>query len=164
MAPPQKAAPPPLKGTAPSPPQSPVPAPKTPAEAAPPRHAAGGGILANLIVRKGQLKGHRFPIRVPIVNVGRAEYNDVVVPDASVSSAHAKIQLREGIWVVVDLDSTNGTFLDGDRVFGEAPIAPGALIRFGEVGVVFESTKDDYAQKGGGTQVLGMIIPPEKQP
>ncbi len=122
-----------------------------------------GGILANLIVRKGQLDGHRFPIRVPIVNVGRAEYNDVVVPDSSVSSAHAKIQLREGIWVVVDLDSTNGTFLDGDRVSGEAPIAPGAVIRFGEVSVVFESTKDDSAQKGDVTDVLDVIVPPKDQ-
>ena len=42
--------------------------------------------------------------------------------------------------MVVDLDSTNGTFVDEDRVSGEAPIAPGAVIRFGEVGVVFEST------------------------
>jgi pSer/pThr/pTyr-binding forkhead associated (FHA) protein len=123
--------------------------------------AAAGGTLANLIVRKGQLKGHRFPIRVPIVNVGRAEYNDIVVPDSSVSSAHAKIQLREGIWILVDLGSTNGTFVDGDQVSGEAPIAPGALIRFGEVSLVFESTKDDSAQQDGGTQILGAIEPPE---
>ncbi len=86
----------------------------------------------------------------------------MVVPDQSVSSAHAKIQLREGIWVLVDLDSTNGTFVDGDPVSGEAPIAPGAVIRFGEVSVVFESTKDDTAQQGGGTQVLGVIVPPEE--
>ncbi len=113
-------------------------------------------------MRKGQLKGHRFPIRVPIVNVGRAEYNDIVVPDPSVSSAHAKIQLREGIWILVDLGSTNGTFVDGERVSEEAPVAPGAVIRFGEVSLVFESTKDDSAKQGGGTQVLGAIEPPEE--
>ena len=153
------------QGTAPAAPPSPTPAvpPQPPPAAAPASPGPAGDVLANLIVRKGHLKGHRFPIRVPIVNVGRAEYNDVVVPDASVSSAHAKIQLREGIWVVVDLDSTNGTFVDGDRVSGEAPIAPGAVIRFGEVSVVFESTKDDSAQEGGGTQVLGVIVPPEDQ-
>ncbi len=140
---------------------APDPSPPRP-EPPPPPAPAAGGTLANLIVRKGQLKGHRFPIRVPIVNVGCAEYNDIVVPDPSVSSAHAKIQLREGIWMVVDLDSTNGTFVDGDRVSGDAPIAPGAVLRFGEISVVFESTKDDSVKQGGGTQVLGAIKPPEE--
>ncbi len=143
----------------PEPVPAPAPSPPRPAAAAAP---AARGTLANLIVQKGQLKGHRFPIRVPIVNVGRAEYNDVVVPDPSVSSAHAKIQLREGIWMVVDLDSTNGTFVDGDRVSGDAPIAPGAVLRFGEISVVFESTKDDSVKQGGGTQVLGAIKLPEE--
>ncbi len=115
-----------------------------------------------MIVRSGQLKGHRFPIRVPVVNVGRAEYNDVVVPDPSVSSAHAKVQLREGIWILVDLGSTNGTFVDGEQVSDEAPLAPGAMIRFGEVSAVFEPTKDDSADTGGGTQVLGAIKMPPK--
>ena len=115
-------------------------------------------------MRSGELKGHRFPINVPVVNIGRAEYNDVVVSDLSVSSAHAKIQLREGIWMLVDLESTNGSFVDGEQVDGEAPLAPGALIRFGDVSLVFEPTKDDSAQKGGGTQVLGSIkIPPQQQ-
>ena len=154
--------PPPITPAADSAPRpEPVRAPD-PSPPRPPPAPAVGGTLANLIVRKGQLKGHRFPIRVPIVNVGRAEYNDIVVPDPSVSTAHAKIQLREGIWMVVDLDSTNGTFVDGDRVSGDAPIAPGAVLRFGEVSVVFESTKDDSVKQGGGTQVLGAIKVPEE--
>lgn len=144
----------------PEPVQAPDPSPPRPKP--PPPAPAVGETLANLIVRKGQLKGHRFPIRVPIVNVGRAEYNDIVMPDPSVSSAHAKIQLREGIWMVVDLDSTNGTFVDGDRVSGDAPIAPGAVLRFGEISVVFDSTKDDSVKRGGGTQVLGAIKLPEE--
>ena len=148
--------------SAPRPEPVPAPDPSPPRPKQPAVAPAAGGVLANLIVRKGQLKGHRFPIRVPIVNVGRAEYNDIVVPDPSVSSAHAKIQLREGIWMVVDLNSTNGTFVDEDRVSGDAPIAPGAVLRFGEISVVFESTKDDSVQQGGGTKVLGAIKLPEE--
>ena len=148
--------------SAPRPEPVPAPDPSPPRPTRPAVAPAAGGVLANLIVRKGQLKGHRFPIRVPIVNVGRAEYNDIVVPDPSVSSAHAKIQLREGIWMVVDLNSTNGTFVDEDRVSGDAPIAPGAVLRFGEISVVFESTKDDSVQQGGGTKVLGAIKLPEE--
>jgi len=106
-------------------------------------------------VRVGALAGQRLTVRTPIVNVGRADYNDVVVPDPSVSTSHAKLQRREGVWVLVDLDSTNGTFVDGERVKGDAPLAPGAMVRLGDVQLVFEPTDDAVAAvKGGGTQVL----------
>jgi pSer/pThr/pTyr-binding forkhead associated (FHA) protein len=149
---------------APAPPRAPA-APSMPAAPAPPR-AAGGppGVMANLVVRSGARKGQRLPIRVPIVNVGRAEYNDVVLPDDSVSTSHAKLQRREGVWVLVDLDSTNGSFVDAERVQGEMPLAPGALIRFGEVQVLFEPTDDTVdAAKGSSTKMMSAIrIPPSR--
>ncbi len=164
-------APPAAAPPAASPPAPPVAAPPTPPQAQPAPTAAppapadqAAETLANLIVRSGELKGRRFPIRVPMVNIGRAEYNDIVVPDPSVSSAHAKIQLREGIWMLTDMGSTNGSFVDGERVEDEAPLAPGALIRFGDFSVVFEPTKDDSAKIGGGTQVLGFVkLPPQQE-
>src|SRR6266702_3782939 len=111
--------------------------------------------LASFLVRSGALKGQRLSIKTPIVNIGRADYNDLVLPDESVSTSHAKLQRREGVWVLVDLDSTNGTFVDGERVRGESPLAPGAAVRFGDVQLVFEPTDDAVGvAKGGGTQVL----------
>jgi pSer/pThr/pTyr-binding forkhead associated (FHA) protein len=134
----------------PSSPSTPPPSPPPPAArpASPPP-------LATFLVRVGALAGQRLTVRTPIVNVGRADYNDVVVPDPSVSTSHAKLQRREGVWVLVDLDSTNGTFVDGERVKGDAPLAPGATVRLGDVQLVFEPTDDAVAAvKGGGTQVL----------
>ena len=134
----------------PSSPSTPPPSPPPPAArpASPPP-------LATFLVRAGALAGQRLTVRTPIVNVGRADYNDVVVPDPSVSTSHAKLQRREGVWVLVDLDSTNGTFVDGERVKGDAPLAPGAMVRLGDVQLVFEPTDDAVAAvKGGGTQVL----------
>ena len=62
------------------------------------------------------------------------------------------------------MGSTNGSFVDGERVEDEAPLAPGALIRFGDFSVVFEPTKDDSAKIGGGTQVLGFVkLPPQQE-
>jgi pSer/pThr/pTyr-binding forkhead associated (FHA) protein len=111
--------------------------------------------LASFLVRRGGLKGHRLQVRAPVVNIGRADYNDLVLPDPSVSTAHAKVQRREGVWILLDLDSTNGTSVDGDPVKGETPIAPGAIVRFGEVELVFEPTDDAVGvAKGGGTQLL----------
>src|SRR5712692_9111152 len=123
--------------------------------------------LARLVVRSEALKGQRVSIKTPIANIGRADYNDVHLPEESVSTSHAKLQRREGIWMLVDLDSTNGTFVDGERVQGEAPLAPGALVRFGDVQVLFEPTSADDAlgvAKGGGTKVMESMKPVPKAP
>jgi len=145
--------------------RAPKPAPSKPAPpaAAAPRKSATGA-LAFLVIRSGELKGQRLPIRVPVVNIGRADYNDIPLPDESVSTTHAKIQRREGIWMVVDLDSTNGTYVDGERVTGDASLAPGALLRFGEVRAFFEpADQDDAAPQGGSTKLLQAIKLPTDQ-
>src|SRR5881409_1759102 len=119
-----------------------------------PRSAAGAP-FASFLVRSGGLVGQRLSVRTPVVNIGRADYNDLVVPDPSVSTSHAKLQRREGVWMLVDLDSTNGTFVDGEQVKGEAPLAPGANVRLGDVQLVFEPSDDALSiAKGGGTQML----------
>src|SRR5438132_304481 len=119
-----------------------------------PRSAAGGS-LASFLVRSGGLAGQRLSVKTPVVNIGRADYNDLVVPDPSVSTSHAKLQRREGVWVLLDLDSTNGTFVDGEQVKGDAPLAPGATVRLGDVQLVFEPSDDALSiAKGGGTQML----------
>jgi pSer/pThr/pTyr-binding forkhead associated (FHA) protein len=119
--------------------------------------------MANFLVRAGALKGQRLVVKTPVVNIGRADYNDLVFPDESVSTTHAKLQRREGVWVLVDLDSTNGTFVDGDQIKGEVPLAPGANVRFGDVSLVFEPTDDAAGvAKGGGTRVMEVMtmVPP----
>ncbi|MBI2537329.1 MAG: FHA domain-containing protein [Gemmatimonadetes bacterium] len=142
---------------------APVPAaPRAPAPAPPQKGPPPGGVLANLVVRSGALKGQRLPIRVPIVNLGRADYNDIVLPDDSVSTSHAKLQRREGVWVLVDLESTNGSFVDAERVQGETPLAPGALLRLGDVQLLFEPTDDTVdAARGSSTKMISAIrVPP----
>jgi pSer/pThr/pTyr-binding forkhead associated (FHA) protein len=119
------------------------------------------GPMASLLVRSGVMKGTRLPIRVPVVNIGRADYNDIVLADESVSTAHAKLQRREGVWTLVDLGSTNGTFVDGEQVKGEVPLGPGATIRFGQVSTMFEPTDDAMGvAKGSGTRVLEPVQAP----
>ncbi|MFN2571883.1 MAG: FHA domain-containing protein [Gemmatimonadales bacterium] len=165
----------------PSPPANPLPPPQGPAASAPeavpptkgdrlqdtlhgagpaaaaPARASGTG-LASFLVRGGALKGQRLSVRTPVINIGRADYNDLVFPDESVSTTHAKLQRREGVWILVDLDSTNGTFVDGEQIKGEAPLAPGATVRFGEISAVFEPTDDSaVVAKGGGTRMMEVL-------
>src|SRR5207245_4191169 len=111
--------------------------------------------LASFLVRSGALMGQRLQVRTPVANIGRADYNDLVIPDPSVSTSHAKLQRREGVWVLVDLESTNGSWVDGERVKGDAPLAPGAMVRLGVVQLVFEPTDDALGVvKGAGTPSL----------
>ena len=104
--------------------------------------------LASLLVRTGALKGRRLPIKVPVVNIGRADFNDVVIADPSVSTSHAKLQRRDDIWMLSDLDSTNGTFVEGERLSGEVALGPGTTVKFGEVAVLFEPF-DDAGRRSG---------------
>src|SRR5205823_4649930 len=124
-----------------------------PSPPSPPRPR--GAAFASFLVRSGGLMGQRLPVKTPVVNLGRADYNDIVLPDPSISTSHAKLQRREGVWVLVDLDSTNGTFVEGERVKGEAPLGPGAMVRLGDVQLLFEPVDEKQGVlKGGGTQVL----------
>src|SRR6059058_5672533 len=126
-------------------------APSSPSS--PPRPT--GVAFASFLVRSGGLMGQRLPVKTPVVNLGRADYNDIVLPDPSISTSHAKLQRREGVWVLVDLDSTNGTFVEGERVQGEAPLGPGTMVRLGDVQLLFEPVDEKQGVlKGGGTKVL----------
>lgn len=155
----------PAPAPAPAPEPTPEPAPavaSSPAPSAAPPAAPeeeaqeGPRVLARLLVRSEPMKGKRFELVVPVLNVGRAEFNDVVLDDPSVSTQHAKLQRREGIWVVVDLGSTNGTFVDGERVSEEAALSPGAVVRFGKISTMFEPTDDDLGLEklGSATSLI----------
>jgi pSer/pThr/pTyr-binding forkhead associated (FHA) protein len=114
--------------------------------------------IASLLVRTGSMRGRRMPIRVPVVHVGRADFNDIVIAEPSVSTTHAKLQRREGLWVITDLGSTNGTFVEGEPVEGDTALPPGTTIRFGDVAVLFEPHDEaPSAPQVGGTRVMDRV-------
>jgi pSer/pThr/pTyr-binding forkhead associated (FHA) protein len=114
--------------------------------------------LASLLFRSGDLKGRRLPIKVPVVNIGRGDYNDIVIADGSVSTMHAKLQRREAIWILSDLGSTNGTFVEGERLRGEVALTPGTTLRFGDVIALFEPLDDLVpAARTNQTRMMGRL-------
>ena len=91
------------------------------------------------VLSDGPLKGARFPVERPVIHIGRSAENDVRIADDSVSGAHATLLRRGSVWHLIDLASTNGTFLDGRRIEGEAIIQGSAELRFGGVRVSFRT-------------------------
>ncbi len=80
---------------------------------------------------EGPGKGTQYELRSSLGHVGRGAHNDVRLPDESVSETHAKIQKRDDGWYVVDMDSTNGTYVGGSRVSGERKLEGSPDVRFG---------------------------------
>jgi pSer/pThr/pTyr-binding forkhead associated (FHA) protein len=110
----------------------PVPTPSSVPLTASPR------LLATLeIINEGVLKGTRFRLERPVANVGRNPHNDVKLEDDTVSGSHATLSRRTSGWVLLDHGSTNGTYVDGERISGERQLAGVAELRFGGVKMVF---------------------------
>jgi pSer/pThr/pTyr-binding forkhead associated (FHA) protein len=89
--------------------------------------------LASFLVRTGALKGQRLLVRTPVANIGRADYNDLVVPEESVSTAHAKLQRREGVWVLSDQRPQRD--VRGRWRVRRDPHRPSAVVRLGDISI-----------------------------
>ena len=84
-----------------------------------------------LVIVDGRNAGMTFPLP-PSCTIGRAPDNSIVVPDQFISSHHARIyKSKKGEWVLEDLGSTNGSYLDEKQIAGPVIIKPGQLIRLG---------------------------------
>lgn len=113
------------------------------------------------IVNEGVLKGKRFEIFTALTHVGRGAHNDIVVPDDSVSDSHAKIQKRESGWFVVDMGSTNGTYVGGRRISGERQLIGSPDVRFGGIKMIFQVAADVVDDTKSTRAIAGM---PKGQP
>ena len=103
----------------------------------PPRAAAVGRKRGakgpkHLVVTAGPLSGTRITLGDQAILIGRADDSTLVLTDDFASSRHARLTNRGGQWYVEDLGSTNGTYLDQQRVQGPLLVASGQPIRIGQ--------------------------------
>lgn len=89
------------------------------------------------VVSVGALQGRRFALETPLVHVGRGPHNDIVLADESISETHVKLQKRDAGWFVVDMASTNGTWVAGRRIQEEAALVGAPDLRLGGVKLTF---------------------------
>ncbi len=83
---------------------------------APPRRARTSGKGTRLVVTEGPLSGTVVPLGATPITIGRAADSTLVVEDDYASTHHCRIYSAGGEWVVEDLNSTNGTWLDRTRI------------------------------------------------
>lgn len=88
--------------------------------------------MAKLVILNQGMTGRTFDLIVERTTVGRVEDNTFHISDGSVSSHHAEILLRGTDIVVRDLNSTNGSFINGEKIT-EQVLKPGQVLRFGQV-------------------------------
>lgn len=84
-----------------------------------------------LVVTEGELIGTVIPLATTAVTIGRAPDSTLVIEDDYASSRHARIALLDGEWVVEDLGSTNGTWIERTRITEPSPLHTGSTLRIG---------------------------------
>jgi pSer/pThr/pTyr-binding forkhead associated (FHA) protein len=91
------------------------------------------GAPTKLVVAEGSLTGTTVALQGQTITLGRAHDSTIVLDDDYASSRHARIYPdRDGQWIVEDLGSTNGTYLDRTRLTTPTPIPLGSPIRIGK--------------------------------
>jgi hypothetical protein len=111
------------------------------------------GLATLEILTSGVDAGASHDLTLQLSHVGRGAHNDIVLDDRSVSGTHATLQWRGDAWYVFDMDSTNGTYVDGARVRGEQRLPATAELRFGDLKATFRASAAPTAQgDGGGTR------------
>ena len=102
----------------------------------PESHTVDGQVARFLVRKEGPNAGTLYEVRAPVTTIGRAPENDVAIAGTGRPGRfgrHAELRLADGLWRIVDLESTNGTFVDGERVTEAALDAP-ATIQLGKGG------------------------------
>jgi hypothetical protein len=84
-----------------------------------------------LVITSGAKAGAEFPLGRDEITIGRSSDSAIIIRDDYTSTHHARLMLWNGRWMIQDLDSTNGTFLDGSRVTVPTPVPLGATVKVG---------------------------------
>src|SRR5438132_8535871 len=94
--------------------------------------------MAKLVLLSAGMTGRTHELKVDKTTIGRVEDNTFQISEPSVSSHHCEVLLRGSDVVVRDLNSTNGTYINGEKV-SESVIKPGQVLRLGQIEMRLET-------------------------
>lgn len=106
--------------------------------------------MALIVIFGGQYKGEQIDIMGDRLTIGRSSECDVTLPSKDVSSRHAQLVVRDRVWWLQDLGSSNGTLVQGKRIV-QQPIVPGDEFFIGKYRFAFADSPEAFAEKGEAT-------------
>jgi pSer/pThr/pTyr-binding forkhead associated (FHA) protein len=102
---------------------------------------------AKLTIRLDPTTEREYPLGKGSITIGREAFNDIVIYDPEASRRHAQISYQEERYVIEDLGSTNGTYVNGRRLNSATPLHNGDVIEIGEtVRMIFTSTAEKLGE------------------
>ncbi len=100
----------------------------------------GRPLLARLTLQNGPMGGRSYLFHQDVTTIGRTSGNDLVIAGRTVSRRHARLWFDNGRWILEDLQSANGTFVNNARIYSPVVLNDGDVINFGDEVVVFNTT------------------------
>lgn len=101
-----------------------------------------------MLIVEGDSSVQRFPLTSDRITIGRSRVCDLSIDEPSMSSEHARLVHSEGAWRIVNLLSTNGVFINGEKVFS-CQLHDGDEIRLGRARLVFRNSGQDGHRANG---------------
>ncbi|MBM4071174.1 MAG: FHA domain-containing protein [Planctomycetes bacterium] len=115
---------------------------------------------AILSILEGEAAPATFELGVEPVTLGRSRENSVILYDEHASRIHARIESENGSWVVRDLDTLNGTFVDGEKIRQPTTLHSGQVIGIADVRLVFRTVESGkITEPVGALPALPRAIP-----
>lgn len=104
--------------------------------------------MAKLVLLSQGLTGKTHDLNADKTTIGRVEDNTFAITEPSVSSHHCEVLLRGSDVVIKDLNSTNGTYINGEKIAGESVLKPGQILRLGQIEMRLETDTSTSAPAG----------------
>ncbi len=115
------------------------------------------------VMHSGPNTGKIYPLEAPEIIIGRDASNIIAINDSEVSRKHAKLTLQNSAYIIQDLGSTNGTFINGQRLSNAQELKPGDSVTLGEnIVLMYETSFDPNATVVSSAQIPKTVTPIQK--
>ena len=117
-----------------------------------------------LVVKPLHGEAYHFPLEKDVISIGRSKRNDLVLADQWLSRHHAEIRNENGDFTIADLESRNGTYVNGEKIARIIPLLNDDVITLGDQQLTFvDDASGNVRLTPGGFDMEGTVVLPTKQ-